>query len=155
MGAFEGGEKPTTPVEAVPTQTASQQALDSAQEAPSQSATPQAAAAPDVPSPITADELLDKLNSAKMGSMKVGDPFELTGELVTSEYWMTGAFGEFNVYLKAKGGANDLMIFIDKKATTSWRDGQKVHMVVEMGEATIKGETTDGWLRAVTAEIVP
>ncbi|MCR1160319.1 hypothetical protein NEK97_02440 [Paenarthrobacter sp. UW852] len=90
-----------------------------------------------------------------MGGTKVGDRFELTGELVSSRYWTTGAFGEFNVLLNAKGGTNDLMVFIDEKATTSWRDGQNVHMVVEMGEATIKGETTDGWLRAVSAEIVP
>ncbi|BCW36017.1 hypothetical protein StoSoilA2_20730 [Arthrobacter sp. StoSoilA2] len=47
------------------------------------------------------------------------------------------------------------MVFIDEKATTSWRNGQKVHLVVEMGEATVKGEATDGWLRAVSAEIVP
>lgn len=95
------------------------------------------------------------LNSGKMGDMKVGDRFELTGELVSSEYWMTGAFGEFNVLLKAKGGADDIMVFIDERETTSWRDGQKVHMIVEMGEATIKGETTNGWLRAKFAEIVP
>jgi len=27
-------------------------------------------------------------------------------------------------------------------------DGTKVEMIVEMVEATINGETTDGWLRA-------
>jgi hypothetical protein len=35
------------------------------------------------------------------------------------------------------------------------RDGTRVQMVVEMGEATINGETTDGWLRAVAVETVP
>ncbi|WP_459384544.1 hypothetical protein [Arthrobacter humicola] len=161
MGALEGGEKPAEAIQAEPTQTASQEAPVPTQEALRQTATPSAlppaaaAAVPVVATPITVDELLDKLNSAKMGGIKVGDRFELTGELVSSEYWMTGAFGEFNVYLTAKGGADDLMVFIDEKATTSWRDGQKVRMVVEMGEATIKGETTDGWLRAISAEIVP
>lgn len=57
--------------------------------------------------------------------------------------------------LKAQGGAADLSVFVDKKKTAGWRDSEKVHMVVEMGEATMKGETTDGWLRAVSAEIVP
>ncbi|KIA74377.1 hypothetical protein ANMWB30_09500 [Arthrobacter sp. MWB30] len=166
MGALEGGEKPAAPVEAAPTQTASQGAPVAAQEAPSPSVAPSsatpsalppsaAAAVPAVATPITVDELLDMLNSAKMGGMKVGDRFELTGELVTSEYWTTGVNGEFFIYLKAKGGTNDIMVFIDQKATTGWRDGQKVHMVVEMGLATMKGETTDGWLRAVSAEIVP
>lgn len=46
-----------------------------------------------VATPITVDELLDKLNSAKMGGMKVGDRFKLTGELFESKYWMTGVNG--------------------------------------------------------------
>lgn len=159
MSSLDGGEKSVPSVEAAPPETTSQKAPASAQQAPSHPATPAtlapAATGPVVATPITVDELLDKLNSAKMGGAKVGDRFELTGELVTPEYWMIGAAGEFNVLLKAKGGADDLMVFIDKKATTTWRDGQKVHMVVEMGEATVNGETTDGWLRAVSAEMVP
>ncbi|MEJ1115502.1 hypothetical protein WBN73_13920 [Paenarthrobacter sp. CCNWLY172] len=157
MGAIEGGKKPAEPVAAGQTQTATPEASAPTQEALSQHASPPvvpSAVAP-VATPITVDELLDMLNSGKMGDMEVGDRFELTGELVSSQYWTTGAFGEFNVLLKAKGGTNDIMVFIDEKETTSWRDGQKVHMIVEMGEATIKGETTNGWLRAKSAEIVP
>lgn len=166
LDACTGGNDPAVPVEAAPSQSASQEAAVPVQEAPSQSATPSAvepaavpldtaSAVPVVPTPITVDELLDMLNSAKMGGMKVGDRFELTGELFTSEYWSRGVNGEFFINLKAMDGANDIMVFIDQKATAGWRDGQKVHMVVEMGLATMKGETTDGWLRAITAEIVP
>jgi hypothetical protein len=105
-------------------------------------------------SDTTVDELLDRLNSAQMGGIKVGDRFRLTGELFMSDLWMTGAAGEYTVMLKAQGGAQDLSVFVDKSKTAGWRDGRKVQMIVEMGEATINGETTDGWLRAVSAEIL-
>jgi hypothetical protein len=68
---------------------------------------------------------------------------------------MTGASGEFTVMLKAQGGAQDLSVFVDKTQASAWTDGTKVRMVLEMGEATIKGETTDGWLRAVSVEKIP
>jgi hypothetical protein len=103
----------------------------------------------------TVDELLDRLNSAQMGGIQIGDRFRLTGELFMSDLWMTGAAGEYTVMLKAQGGTQDLSVFVDKSKTVGWRDGRKVQMIVEMGEATINGETTDGWLRAVAAEILP
>jgi hypothetical protein len=157
MSALGGKEEPTSSAEAASTPTASQATPTTSQVTPTEASTPSAltvTAAP-VATPITVDELLAKLNSAKMGGMKVGDRFELTGELFESKYWMTGVNGEFVVMLKAQGGAQDLSVFVDKKKTAGWRDGEKVHMVVEMGEATMKGETTDGWLRVVSAEIVP
>ena len=100
------------------------------------------------------DDLLGKLNSAQKGGIKVGDQFRLTGELFMSELWRTGATGEFFVMLKAQGGAQDLTVFVDESDAAGWRDGTRVQMVVEMGEATIKGETTDGWLRAVSVDTI-
>jgi len=97
---------------------------------------------------ITVDELLDKLNSTDMGGIKVGDQFHLTGELFMSDLWMTGASGDYFVMLKAQAGAQDLSVFVDESGATGWQDGTQVDMVVEMVEATINGETTDGWLRA-------
>jgi hypothetical protein len=118
-----------------------------------------APASPSLAEPVvtdtTVDELLDKLNSAQMGGIQVGDRFRLTGELFMSDLWMTGAAGEYTVMLKAQGGAQDLSVFVDKSKTVGWRDGRRVQMIVEMGEATINGETTDGWLRAVSAETLP
>lgn len=90
-----------------------------------------------------------------MGGIKNGDRFELTGELFMSELWMTGAAGEFTVMLKAQGGAQDLSVFVEESDAAGWRDGTKVQMVVESGEATINGETTEGWLRAVSVDTIP
>lgn len=103
----------------------------------------------------TVDELLNRLNAAQMGGIQVGDRFRLTGELFMSDLWMTGAAGEYTVMLKAQGGAQDLSFFVDKSKATGWKDGTIVQLIVEMGEATINGETTDGWLRALSAETLP
>lgn len=72
-----------------------------------------------------------------------------------SELWMTAATGEFTVMLKAQGGAQDLSVFVDESDAAGWRDGTKVQMVVESGEATIDGETTEGWLRVVSVDTIP
>lgn len=127
------------------------------QTAPTEASTPSVEPKPAAPvvTAITVDELLDKINSAQLGGIKVGDQFRLTGELVTSEFWMTGATGEFSVLLKAKGGAQDLPVFVDESDAAGWQDGTKVRMIVEMGEATINGETTDGWIRAISVETIP
>jgi hypothetical protein len=101
---------------------------------------------------ITVDELLDKLNSASMGGIKVGDQFRVTAELFASEFWGTGASGDFSVMLKAKEGADDLLVFVDESDANGWQDGTKVEMVVKMVEVTINGETTDGWLEAQSAK---
>lgn len=100
---------------------------------------------------ITVDELLDKLNSASSG-IKVGDQFRVTAELSGSDYWGTGASGDFSVNLKAKGGANDLPVFVDESDASGWQDGTKVKMVLKMVEVTINGETTDRWLEAQSAK---
>jgi hypothetical protein len=103
---------------------------------------------------ITVDELLDKLNSASMGEIKVGDQFRVTAELSGSDYWGTGASGDFSVTLRAKEGTNDLAVFVDESDADEWQDGTKVEMVVKMVEVTIKGETTDGWLDAQSARTI-
>jgi hypothetical protein len=102
---------------------------------------------------ITVDDLVDKLNSAGMGGMKVGDQFRVTGELVGSDYWMTGASGDFSVLLKTTEGS-DLSVFIDESDANGWQDGTEVEMVLKMVEATIDGETTAGWFEAVSAKTI-
>lgn len=102
---------------------------------------------------ITVDELVDKLNSPSMGGIKVGDQFRVTAELVGSDFWGTGASGDFSVMLKTKDGA-DLIVFVDESDADGWQDGTQVEMVVEMVEATINGETTDGWLEVQSAKTI-
>ncbi|NUU32660.1 hypothetical protein [Arthrobacter sp. C9C5] len=150
INAFGGGDSSASGAKILPSASPSQIA-------PTAASTPSAEPAPAAPvaTAITVDELLDKLNSAQMGGIKVGDRFRLTGELFMSKLWMTGATGEYNVLLKAQGGDQDLSVFVDESLASGWRDGTKVQMVVEMGEATINGETTDGWLRALSAKAVP
>ena len=150
ISAVGGGESSNNSAEALPSPTPSQIA-------PTEASTPavEPATAAPVVTAITVDELLDKLNSTQMGGIKTGDQFQLTGELFMSELWMTGAAGEFSVMLKAQGGAQDLSVFVDESDAAGWRDGTKVQMIVEAGEATINGETTDGWLRARSVEMIP
>ncbi len=110
--------------------------------------TPQASISANVVD-TTVDELLDRLNSAQLGGIQTGDQFRFTGELMGAEYWSTGASGEYTVLFKAHGGADDLFVFVDQSETVGWTDGTIVEVVVESGEATINGETTDGWLRVI------
>lgn len=98
---------------------------------------------------ITVDELLGKLNSAAMGGIENGDQFKLTGELSRPDLWMTGATGDYSVLLKAQGGAQSLMVFVDEADAAGWGDGTTVDMVLEAVDATIDGETTGGWLRVI------
>jgi hypothetical protein len=102
---------------------------------------------------ITVDELVDKLNSAGMGGIKNGDQFRVTAELAGSDYWTTGASGDFFVMLKTKEGA-DLEVFVDESDANGWQDGTKVEMVLKTVQATIKGETTDGWLEVQSAKTI-
>lgn len=157
IGAVEGGASSNNSAEALRSPAPSQIAETEAQAAPAEATTQSIESPPAAPvvTAITVDELLDKLNSAQMGGIKNGDRFELTGELFMSELWMTGATGEFTVMLKAQGGAQDLSVFVDESDAAGWRDGTKVQMVVESGEATIDGETTEGWLRAVSVDTIP
>ncbi len=120
---------------------------------PTETATPEPEPEPK-PAPvvdITVDKLVDKLNSANLGGIELGDQFRLTGELVGADSWGTGASGDFFVYLKTKVGS-DLIVFVEKSDADEWQDGTKVEMVVENVEVTISGETTDGWLRARSVE---
>lgn len=147
INALGGGDSSSNGAETFPSPTPSQIA-------PTEASTPSVEPAPADPvvTAITVDELLDKLNSAQLGGIKAGDQFRLTGEQFMSELWMTG---EFSVLLKAQGGAQDLSVFADESDAAGWQDGTKVQMIVEMGEATINGETTDGWLRALSVETIP
>jgi hypothetical protein len=103
---------------------------------------------------ITVDELLDKLNSADMADITTGDRFRVTAELFWSDAWAVGAAGEFTVYLKAKGGADDLLVFVDEADAAGWQDGTRVEMVLESVEATINGETSDGWMKAQSVRTI-
>lgn len=105
--------------------------------------------------PITVDALLDKLNSADMGGVQTGDLFKVTGELFMPDLWMTGATGDYFVMLKAQNGAQDLPVFADESEAAAWTDGTKVEMVLRAEEATIDGETSGGWLRAVSTVVLP
>ncbi|GAA1439337.1 hypothetical protein GCM10009641_46820 [Mycobacterium cookii] len=122
-------------------------------ESPSETAAPEPEEEPAVViTDISVDKLLDKLNSAGMGGIKVGDQFRLTAELFESDAWGVGASGDFSVFLKAKGGKDDLLVFVEEADTKKWTNGTSVEMVVEMVEVTIDGETTDGWLKAQTVK---
>ena len=101
----------------------------------------------------TVDELLDRLNSVDMGGILVGDKFRFTGELVRSDLWYAGRTGDYVVLFTAHGGADDLMVLLDESEAIGWTDGTRVDAIVENVEITLDGETTDGWLRLVSATL--
>lgn len=103
---------------------------------------------------ITVDALLDRLNAGSSSGIKVGDRFRITGELFEEDAWGEGATGEYSVYLKAKGGSDDLLVFVDRTLATGWGNGTRVEMVVKAVEKTINGETTDGWLQAQSVKLL-
>ncbi len=155
VGSLSGGDAPT-PTAATATTPATASVQPSA--APTK-ALEEPSEAPATPSPeptitnITVDGLVDKLNSTNMGGMEVGDQFSVTGELVGSEFWTTGASGDFFVTLKTKSGA-DLIVFVDESVADRWQDGTEVEMVLENVEVTINGETTDGWFEAQSVNTI-
>lgn len=103
---------------------------------------------------ITVNHLLDRLNSVDMGGIKTGDRFMFTGELMRSEYWFTSVTGDYVVDVKAKGGANDLQIFVNEADAEEWTDGTKVEVVVVVEERTLDGETSSGWLVAQSVKVL-
>lgn len=111
---------------------------------PSSTPTPSAASVEE----ITVDALAERINT---GDYATGDRFRVTGALVGEDAWMTGAAGEFTVYLKTQTGS-DLLVFADEAEASQWSEGSVVEMLLEVGEATINGETSDGWLRAISTE---
>ncbi|MGY2129404.1 hypothetical protein [Blastococcus sp. SYSU DS0617] len=117
--------------------------------------TPEPSTQPDVPpAPVvdtSVDELLDRLNAGSSGGVTTGDRFQVTAELFGSDMWGTGASGDYVVNLVAQGGRQDLQVFVDESVADGWRDGTRVQLVLEAVEATINGETTDGWLRVRSA----
>src|SRR3954467_9717179 len=97
------------------------------------------------PTTVTAigvDALLDKLNSANMGGIKLGDQFRLTAELFEDDAWGVGATGEYSVELKAKRGKDDLFVFVDESDAAGWHNGTRVEMVIRVEERTVDGETS-------------
>jgi hypothetical protein len=103
---------------------------------------------------ISVDELLDKLNLGSTSGIKNGDQFRVTAELFESDAWGTGASGHFTVMLKAKEGADDLPVFVEESDADGWQDGTKVEMVLKVVDATIRGETMDGWLEAQSTKTI-
>ena len=101
----------------------------------------------------TVDKLLDSLNSAEMGGIQVGDKFRFTGELVSEDLWYTGRTGDYVVSFTAHDGADDLMVLLDESEATGWVGGTRLEAIVENVEITLDGETTDGWLRLVSATL--
>jgi len=130
---------------------------DSAGEAPAEESTPAATPGSDglpagaVVTETTTDELFDMTNE---GALANGDFYRFTAVMVRPDLWGYGIDGEFTVYAEAKNGTNDILVFVDEQTATAWDHRTVVEMVVEVVENTIDGETTDGWLRAVTTRVV-
>lgn len=137
----------TQPAESSPSSTPSSA---SASPTPTKSAIPSSTPTPSAASveEITVDALAERINT---GDYATGDRFRVTGALVGEDAWMTGAAGEFTVYLKTQTGS-DLLVFADEAEASQWSEGSVVEMLLEVGEATINGETSDGWLRAISTE---
>ena len=155
VGSLGGGDAPN-PAAAPPATSATppaQRGADPTTAPAETSAVPSAPSAEPTITKITVDGLADKLNSANMGGMEIGDQFRVTGELAGSEFWTTGASGDFFVTLKTKSGA-DLIVFVDESEAARWRDGTTVEMVVKNVEVTINGETTDGWFEAQSVKTI-
>jgi len=158
MNLVTGGEKADTEPSSTPPRSAPARASAD----PSETAT--ASPTPSNPAPAanvnvvdtTPDELFDRLNSADMGGIQVGDQFRFTGELSGSDYWFVGATGDLVVNVAVLEGANDLQVLLaDESTAASWADGTSVEMVVENVEKTLDGESTDGWLQLVSSMVVP
>lgn len=158
-GDDDGKTSPSADASPVATEQPASTPTPVATEQPASPPTPVATEQPvDSSAPITdttVDALLDRLNAGNAGGIANGDRFRFTGELIWSDVWTTGATGEFAVNLEAKGGADDLFVFVDEATADGWQDGTRVEMVVESGERTIDGETSGGWLRAQSATVVP
>lgn len=120
-------------------------------EEPSDTPTVEPTTAPDV-TDTTVDALFDKINANELRS---GSFYRFTGTAVRPDLWMTGATGEFSAYFAAKGGTNDLLVFVDEAEARKWTEGTAVEVVAESVDVTIDGETTSGWLRAVSTQVVP
>jgi hypothetical protein len=158
MNLVTGGENADAEPSSTPTRSAPAEASADPSETATASPTPSnsAPAASVNVVDTTPDELFDRLNSADMGGIQVGDQFRFAGELSGSEYWFVGATGDFVVNVAVLGGANDLQVLLaDESTASSWTDGTRVEMVVENVEKTLDGESTDGWLQLVSSKVAP
>lgn len=158
MNLVTGGENADAEPSSTPTRSAPAEASADPSETATASPTPSnsAPAASVNVVDTTPDELFDRLNSADMGGIQVGDQFRFNGELSGSEYWFVGATGDFVVNVAVLEGANDLQVLLaDESTASSWTDGTRVEMVVENVEKTLDGGSTDGWLQLVSSKVVP
>lgn len=158
MNLVTGGENADTEPSNTPTRSAPAEASADPSETATAGPTPSSSAPAASVNVVdtTPDELFDRLNSADMGGIQVGDQFRFTGELSGSDYWFVGATGDFVVNVAVLEGANDLQVLLaDESTAASWADGTRVEMVVENVEKTLDGESTDGWLQLVSATVVP
>jgi len=152
-GENAGAEPSSTPNQSAPAEPSADPS-ETATASPSPSNSAPAASANVVDT--TPGELFDRLNSADMGGIQVGDQFRFTGELSGSDYWFVGATGDFVVNVAVHEGANDLQVLLaDESAAASWTDGTPVEMVVENVQKTLDGETMDGWLQLISSTVVP
>lgn len=118
---------------------------------PTEPATPTTSTAPvKKPKKITANALFDRLN---MNRTKLGDQFTFVGELTGKQFWEVGATGEYFVWVSVHGNTNEFEVFIDRNLTRGWGNGTRVKFVVEDAEFSIQGETSDGWMKAISAEV--
>ncbi|MCW2854050.1 MAG: hypothetical protein JWM84_3714 [Nocardioides sp.] len=136
-----GSETPSSSTEPTPT--------------PSSSATP----TKDAEKPIvdtTVDGLLDKLNNEPIdgpgAGPKTGDRYRISGPLFESDAWGPTASGHYAVMFKAKDGADDLQVLVEESDASTWANGTKVEMVVELVEVTIDSEKLNGYLQAVSVK---
>lgn len=123
---------------------------ESADEELSPTPAPSAAGSEAPVTDTTVDDLLNRLNSADMGGIQVGDRFRFIGELSGSDYWYEGVTGDYTVAFSALGGTNDLPVFAEESDAAGWSDGTYLEVVVEHIEVTVDGELLDGWLRILS-----
>ena len=83
---------------------------------------------------------------------KTGDRYRISGPLFESDAWGPTASGHYAVMFKAKDGADDLQVLVEESDASTWANGTKVEMVVELVEVTIDGEKLNGFLQAVSVK---
>lgn len=157
MSLVGGGEDTDADLSSTPTRSAPAEASADPNESSSASPSPSDSSPGTSVNVVdtTPDDLFDRLNSADMGGIQVGDKFRFTGDLSGSEYWFVGATGDFVVNVSVYDGANDLQVLLaDETTAANWTDGTRVEMVVENVEKTLSGETSGGWLQLVSATVV-
>lgn len=143
-----------TPAET--TGTPREEASEEPAETPTNEASPSDAPTPDstTATDITVDALYDKLNSAGMGGVNLGDQFRLTTQFVRPDLWAPTASGDLGVMVQDAGGAIHIEVLAKRSDAAGWQAGMHVEMVVEDVQLTINGETGHGYLRVVSVKTI-